>query len=150
MLYHHRPQRPITATTQMHHNIQTNRTLIPQPSPILWGNHCGSDDRDCHTQPRRTIVPKKVATPLAPCCVPRPRHHDGVSIPDAGIHPHRETMHKQHTLPRSSRCVPFSDPHVHKVTRSNETRQGCNHSSASTLWPFRHLARTHQADDKSK
>ena len=20
-----------------------------QPSQILWGNHCGSDDRDCHT-----------------------------------------------------------------------------------------------------
>ena len=38
----------------------------PQPSPIIWGNQCGPDDRDCHTQLRRTIVPKKIAAPLAP------------------------------------------------------------------------------------
>ena len=42
----------------------------PQASPILWGNHCGSDDRGCHThthtQPHKDIVPKIVATPLTP------------------------------------------------------------------------------------
>jgi len=45
----------------------------------------------------------------------------------------RDDAQATHTQPRSSRCVPFSDPHVHKVTRSNETRQGCTHSSANTL-----------------
>ena len=112
----------------------TNESYPHSPTlPDPLGNHCGPDDRDCHTQPRRTFVPMKVATPLAPGCVPGPRHHDGVGMPDAGLHPQREAMHKQHTGPGPSCCVPFSDPHVHKVPRSNETRQGYNHSSANTL-----------------
>ena len=43
-----------------------------QTSPTIWGNQCGPDDRNCHTQPRRTIVPKTVATPLTSGCVPGP------------------------------------------------------------------------------
>ena len=78
------------------------------------------------------------------------RHRDGVDMPDAGLHPHREAMHKQNTQSGSSCCVPFGDPHVHKETRSNETKQDCNHSSANTLVPVHHVARTHQIDDKSK
>ena len=49
--------------------------LVPsssRASPIHWGDHCGPDDRDCHTQPRRTSVPKRVATPLTSGCVPGP------------------------------------------------------------------------------
>ena len=80
----------------------------------------------------------------------RPRHRDCVGMPDAGLHPHREARHKQHTQPGSSCCVSFCDPHVHKETRSNETKQECNHSSANTLAPVHHVARTHQIDDKSK
>ena len=57
-----------------------------QPSQVLWGNHCGSDDRDCHT----------------------------------------------HTTSQS-RCVPCSDPHVHKVARSTDTRQECTNSSAKAM-----------------
>ena len=41
-------------------------------SPTHWGNHCYPDNRDCHTQPRDTIVPKRVVTPLASGCVPGP------------------------------------------------------------------------------
>ena len=44
----------------------------------------------------------------------------------------------------------FGDPHVHTVTPSGETKQECIHSSANTLGPGHHLARTHQTDDKSK
>jgi len=80
----------------------------------------------------------------------RPRHRDCVDMPDAGLHPHREAMHKQHTEPRSSCCVPFCDPHVHKETRSNDNKQECSHSNANTLVPIHHVARTHQVDDKSK
>ena len=54
-------------------------------------------------------------------------------MPDAGLHPHREAMHKQHIEPGPSCCVPFGDPHVHKVTPSGETRQECIHSSANTM-----------------
>ena len=80
----------------------------------------------------------------------RARHRDGVDIPDADLHPHREAMHKQHTQPGSSCCAPFGDPHVHRETRSNKTRQECSHSSANTLVQIHHLAMTHQIDDKSK
>ena len=81
----------------------------------------------------------------------RPRHRDCVDMPDAGLHPHRQLWtNNTHTQPKQSRCVPFSDPHVHKVARSTDTRQGCTHSSANTMGPVHHMARTHQTDDKSK
>ena len=51
-------------------------------------------------------------------CAPGPRHRDGVDMPGAGLHPHREAMHKQHTEPGPPCCVSFGDPHVHKVARS--------------------------------
>ena len=46
-----------------------------------------------------------------------------------------------------SRCVPFSDPHVHTVARSTDTRQECTHNSAKTMGPVHHLGWTHQADE---
>ena len=95
------------------------------------------------------LCPTKVATPLASAVHQAP-HRDGVDMPDACLHPHREAMHTQHTEPGPSYRGPFSDPHVHKVTQSIETKQECNHSSANTLGPVHHVARTHQADDKSK
>ena len=127
----------------------------PEPSnhhqlpPILRDNHCGPDDQDCHThtdsqdhcsQDGRDTIDIWLCT--------RARHRDGV--PDAGLHPHREVMHKQHTHPWSSCCVPFGCPDVHEGTRSNDTRQECSHSNANTLVPVHHLARTHEIDDKSK
>ena len=83
-----------------------------------------------HTQPRRTIVPKTVATSLA-----HAMHQDPTSR-RCGHARRRSTptpraMHKQHTEPRPSCCVPFGDPHVHNVTPSSNTRQECNHSSAN-------------------
>ena len=44
----------------------------PKASPIIWGNQCGSDDRDCHTQPRRTIVPNEGRDTIDICCTPSP------------------------------------------------------------------------------
>ena len=145
-----RSQRSITATTQIHQHIQPNRTLIPNPPRSSGVTIVGPTTAIAtHTQPRRTIVPKTVATPLTPAVHQR-QHRDGVDMPDAGLHPHRDAMHKQHTEPGPSCCVPFGDPHVHNVTPSDETRQECSHSSANTLRPVHHLGRTHHADEKSK
>ena len=49
-----------------HRNATKSYPHPPKPSPTIWGNQCGPDDRDCHThtQARRTIVPKTPATPL--------------------------------------------------------------------------------------
>ena len=104
-----------------------------QPSQILWGNHCGPDDRDCHTHNlAEPLCPKRSRHHWHLQCT-RAQHRDGVGMPDAGLHPHRGAMDKQHTEPRPSCCVPFGDPHVHKVTPSGKTRQGRNNSSANTL-----------------
>ena len=47
-----------TATTQIQQEVRPNRTLIFPSLPTLWGNHCGSDNRDCHTH--------NLAQPLCP------------------------------------------------------------------------------------
>ena len=135
------------------HPTNDCRRIVPsssQASPTIWGDQCGLNGRDWHTQPRRDHCSQEGRTTIGTCCVPGARHRDGVDMPDAGLHPHREAMHKQHTEPRPSCCVPFGDPHVHKVTPSDETKQECIHSNANTLGPAHHLARTHQTDDKSK
>ena len=125
-----------------HHRNDTNtpkRTTEPnnhpQASPILTDNPCGPDDRDCHThtQPRRTIVPKAVATPLAPAV------HQGPTSRRCGHTRRRSTPtprgHAQttHTQPTQSRCLPFIGPHVHKAARSNDTRQECTNNSAKAM-----------------
>ena len=70
-------------------------------------------------------------------------------LPNAGLHPHREAMHKQHTEPGPSCCVPFGDPHVNKVTRS-ENQAGMHPQQRTHMVPVHHVARTHQIDDKSQ
>ena len=125
----------------------------PQASQTIWGNQCGSDDRDCHTQSRRTIVSQRCRDTIDKCCAPNSHIATVWTCPtptDTHTHTPRGDGQTTHTQSKQSRCVPFSDPHVHKVARSNDTRQGCNHSSANTLGPVHHMARTHQADDKSK
>ena len=62
-----------------------------------------------HTQPRRTIVHKSVATPWTPAM------HQGPTSRRCGHARRRSTptpraMHKQHTKPRPSCCVPFRRP----------------------------------------
>ena len=89
--------------------------------------HTHTDSQDHCAQDGRDTIDIWLCT--------RTRHRDGVDMPDAGLHPHREAMHKQHTEPGPSCCVPLGDPHVHKVAPSGETRQGCSHSSANTLSP---------------
>ena len=142
---HHRYD---TNTQKEHHRIVASSS---QPSPILWGNHCGSDNRDCHTH--------NLAEPLGPS---GSRHHWHLAVYQAPTsrrcgHARRRSTstprgqaQTTHTQPGSSCCVPFCDPHVYKETRSNETKQECSHSSANTLVPAHHVARTHQIDDKSK
>ena len=85
-----------------------------------------------HTQPHRTSVPTNVAVPLVPVMYQGPASRR-CGHPDAGLHPRREAMHKQHTEPGPSCCVPFGDPHVHNVTRSDDTRQERSHNNANTL-----------------
>ena len=55
-----------------------------------------------------------------------------------------------HTQPTQSRCVPFSDPHVHKVARSNDTRQECTHSSAKAMGTSQPSGEDTPDDDQSK
>ena len=84
----------------------------PQPSPILGVTIVGPTTAigtHTYTQHRRTNVPETVATTLTPAVHQGPRHRDGVDMPDAGLHPHREAMHKPHTQSGSSCCAPFGN-----------------------------------------
>ena len=114
----------------------------PPSLPTRWGDNCGPDDRDCHThthtdsqdhcaQDGRDTIDIWLCT--------RTRHRDGVDMPDAGLHPHREAMHKQHTQSGSSCCAPFGDPHVHKERDRmkpgrNAATAAQTHWSQSTIW----------------
>ena len=110
--------------------------------------------------PTTAIATHNLAGPLCPnegrdtidkCCAPDSHIATVWTCPTpTDTHTARRWTNNTHTQSKQSRCVPFSDPHVHKVARSNDTRQECNHSSANTLGPVHHMARTHQADDKSK
>ena len=98
------------------------------------------------------LCPTRVATPLTSAMHQKPTsqrcgHARRRSTPTP--RGQAQTTHT-HTQSGSSCCVPFCDRQVHKVTQSDEIRQECDHSSANTLGPVHHMARTHQADDKSK
>ena len=134
----------------------------------MSSDHC---DRQSRTHRAIVQVVGRSTTDIWLCT--EARHRDGVGMPDAGLHPHRDAMdkqhthtakaiamcalqrstcphssaierhrqamHKQHTEPLPSCCVPFGDPHVHKVTPSGETRQGAataaqTHWGQSTIW----------------
>ena len=130
--------------------IQPDRTLILPSLPTRWGNHCGPDDRDCPPPISQNHCAQEGSDTIDIWLCTSARHRDGVDMPDAGLHPHREAMRKQHTQPGPSCCVPFDDPQVHKVTPSKETKQECSHSNANTWVPVHHMTRTQQIDDKSK
>ena len=127
--------------------------LVPsssRASAFRWRDHCGPDDRDCHTQHRRTIVPKRVATPLASGCVPGP------DIANAGLHPHRWARHKQHTHSRGHRAVCPSATHmsIRKRDRTKPIRNAATaahtHWCQSTMWRGHTRSTTSPKDGKSR
>ena len=145
--------------------LQECHRIVPsssQTSPTIWGNQCGPDDRDCHTYgedtPDRRPVQRKEkgggtsakGSVLILTCVPLPHLVLPLSGCTCSGTPTKATRTTHTHSPTQSRCVPFSDPHVHKAARSNDTRQECTHSNANTMGPFHHPAKSHQADEKSK
>ena len=121
-----------------------------QPSPTIWGDQCEPDDRDCHTRPRRTIVPKRVAQPLTPAV------HQGPDIATVWTYPtptdtHAATRctHNTHRARAIVLCA-LRRPTCPQSNTIGRNQAGCNQSSTNTSGPVHHLARTHQTDDKSK
>ena len=115
--------------TKKYHRIAPSPP-VPRPSGVKIVGSTTEVATHTHNL-AEPLDPNPIATALT-----RARHRDGVYMPDAGLHPHQETMHKQHTEPVPSCCVPFGDPHVHKVTpsgntRQHEVRQGDTHDSGS-------------------
>ena len=81
-----------------------------QPSPAIWGNQCGSDDRDWHTHNlTATIVPQEGRTTIGTCCVPGP---DIATVWACPTPVYTQAMHKQHTEPGPSCCVCPSATHM--------------------------------------
>ena len=125
----------------MHQGTPNNRTLIPRPSPILWVNHCGPDECDCHTQPRRFIVPNMVATPLAPGCVPWPDIKTVWACPTpVYTHTARRCTNNTHTHNQGHRAVCPSATHmsIRERDRTKPNRKAATaketHWCQSTMW----------------
>ena len=115
-----RSQRPITATTHIHQEVQPNRTLIPSP-PRSSGvtivgpttaiathttsqNHCAQDGRDT----------------IDTCCAPGPDIATVWTCPTP-VYTHTERRCTNNTQSQGHLAVPpFGDPHVNKVTRSGQ------------------------------
>ena len=77
------------------------RRIVPsssQASPTIWGNQCGLNDRDWHTQPRRNHCSQEGRTTIGTCCVPGPRHRDTT----AQTHWGQSTIWRGHTRPTTS------------------------------------------------
>ena len=70
----------------------------------------------------------------------RVRHRDGVDMPDAGLHPHREAMHKQHAQSQGHRAVCPSANHMstkwhHRAKPDRAQPQQRKHIwGQSTIW----------------
>ncbi len=112
-----------------------------QLSPILRDNHCGPDDRDCHThtQTRRTIVPKTVATPLTSGCVPGPDIATVWTCPTP-VYTHTARLCTNNTHSQGHRAVCPSATHM-SIRKRDRTKPGRNaataaqtHWSQSTIW----------------
>ena len=80
-------------------------------------NQCAQDGRDT----------------IDTCCAPGPNIATVWTSPTP-VYTHAASYGRPtHTQPKQSRCVPFSNPHVHKLARSDDTRQECTHNTAKTM-----------------
>ena len=112
-----------------------------QASPALSGNHCGSDNRDCHTHTTsQNHCAQAGRNTIGAWLCTRPRHRDCVHMPDAGLHPHREAKQQQHTHSQCHRAVCPSATHmsIRKRDRTKPNRNAATaaqtHWSQSTIW----------------
>jgi len=92
-----------------------------------------------HTQPRRTIVPKQVATPLASGCVPGPDIATVWTCPTP-VYTHTARLCTNNTHSQGHRAVRPSATHM-SIRKRDRTKPGRNaataaqtHWSQSTIW----------------
>ena len=108
------------------------RRIVPsssQASPTIWGNQCGSDDRDCHTQHRRTIVPKTVATPLTPAVYQGPDIATVWTCPTP-VYTHTARLCTNNTHNQGHRAVRPSATHM-SIRKRDRTTPGRNAATAA-------------------
>ena len=145
-----RSQKPITATTQTHQGMSKDRTLIPQHSRPSGVTNVGPTTAiDTHNL-AGTIVPKRVAPPLTPAVYQGPDIATVWTCPTP-VYTHTARRCANNTQSQCHRAVcALRRPTCPQSNTIGRNQAGCNHSSANTLGPIHHLARTHQTDDKSK
>ena len=72
-----------------------------QPSQVLWGNHCGSDDRDCHTH-NLAIALCALQRPTCPQSSAIDRHPTGMYQQQRKDNGDQSTIWGGHTMPTRS------------------------------------------------
>ena len=119
----------------------------PQTSPVLWGDHCGPDDRDCHTHNLAEPLCQEGRDTIDTCCAPGP---DIATVGHARRRSTPTPRGNAQTTHRARAIVlcALRRPTCPLSKAIGRTQAGCSHSSANTLGPVHHMARTHQTDDK--
>ena len=117
-LYHPRSQRPITVTTQMHQGIPPNHTLIQPTLASPRGNHCGSDDSDCHTH-KLAIALCALQRPTCPQSGAIDRHPTGMYQQQRNDNGDQSTIWRGHTRPTRSPKEGKRKGHISKELCAN-------------------------------
>ena len=131
-------------TPQRHKYTKKCHKLVPsssQASPTLWGNHCGSDNRDCHTH--------NLAKPLCPSGSQHHWHLAVYQAPTSRLCGHarrrptstpRGQIQTTHTHNQGHRAVCPSATHmsIRKRDRTKPCRNAATtahtHWCNSTIW----------------
>ena len=103
---------------QRHKPTNECRRIVPsspQPSPTIWGDQCGLNDRDWHTQTRRNHCSQEGRTTIGTCCVPGPRHRDAA----AQTHWGQSTIWRGHNRPTTSPKEGKEGGHISKEFCAN-------------------------------
>ena len=111
----------------------------PQPSPILWCNHCGSDDRDCNTHNLAEPLCPRGATPLAHAVHQDPDIATAWACPTP-VYTHTARRCTNNTQSQGHRVVCPSATHM-SIRKRVRTTPGRNAATAaqphwcqSTMW----------------
>jgi len=141
---------------QRHKCTKECQRIVPsssRASPTLWGNHCGSDGRDCHTHTHTTSQnhrAQEVRRTIDTCCGPGPDIATVWQCPTPA-YTHTARRCTNNTQSHGHRAVCPSATIMSTKCRDRTTPGMNTTTAAQTHWgPSHHLATTHHADDESK
>ena len=105
-----------------------------QASPTLWVTIVGPTTAIATHRTSQNHCAKAGRNTIGIWLCARPRHRDCVDMPDAGLHPHHEATHKQHTHSQGRRAVCPSATHMSIRKRDRTEPNGDAATATQTHW----------------